>query len=348
MIFPRPFAIDIFDSGTLGRAVIRAETYLTPSDSFGFQTNDASDTPMITFEPDSDDTQSEAFNLVGRSFDFSGTQNYVWRMGHNMNPAGAPVNSSRPMMGDEYEQFYRSGSFRSAERHIGVFQAPGRAVQRPITIFLDSVEAAPSINGNNLGINIEQLYVNDGLSATRRLTVDGTSGVLVTDVPLAVSHTSTSKDALTLNLPTSTTGKYLSFSYNAVEFDSMNKFGELYLTGSGQAGAGVRSALLTVKGRSQTTHVVQFEQSDSTPNFQIASDGSYIIYRTVTHYMRTSNGLYLQNTSNVTQFSVQANGQLWTNQRVAATTLGSVTGKIEVFNTSGVSQGFLPLYGSIT
>lgn len=41
-------------------------------------------------------------------------------------------------------------------------------------------------------------------------------------------------------------------------------------------------------------------------------------------------------------------GKIGTNQTAAATTLGSVTKKLEVFDNTGASLGFIPIYGSIT
>lgn len=41
-------------------------------------------------------------------------------------------------------------------------------------------------------------------------------------------------------------------------------------------------------------------------------------------------------------------GSLGVGNRVAATTLGNVTGSVEVFDTAGVSLGFMPLYDAIT
>lgn len=41
-------------------------------------------------------------------------------------------------------------------------------------------------------------------------------------------------------------------------------------------------------------------------------------------------------------------GKIGTNQTAAATTLGSVTKKLEIFDNAGNSLGFIPIYGSIT
>lgn len=41
-------------------------------------------------------------------------------------------------------------------------------------------------------------------------------------------------------------------------------------------------------------------------------------------------------------------GKIGTNQTAAATTLGSVTKKLEIFDNAGTSLGFIPIYGSIT
>lgn len=41
-------------------------------------------------------------------------------------------------------------------------------------------------------------------------------------------------------------------------------------------------------------------------------------------------------------------GKIGTNQTAAATTLGSVTKKLEIFDLAGNSLGFIPIYGSIT
>lgn len=41
-------------------------------------------------------------------------------------------------------------------------------------------------------------------------------------------------------------------------------------------------------------------------------------------------------------------GKIGTNQSAAATTLGSVTKKLEIFDNAGNSLGFIPIYGSIT
>jgi hypothetical protein len=55
-----------------------------------------------------------------------------------------------------------------------------------------------------------------------------------------------------------------------------------------------------------------------------------------------------QNAVTTPVFAIDDGGQIRTNQRVAAVTLGAVTGKIEVFNGAGVSQGFIPIYNTIT
>lgn len=45
---------------------------------------------------------------------------------------------------------------------------------------------------------------------------------------------------------------------------------------------------------------------------------------------------------------VSLTGKVGTNQTAAASTLGSVTKKLEVFDLAGNSLGFIPIYGSIT
>jgi len=48
------------------------------------------------------------------------------------------------------------------------------------------------------------------------------------------------------------------------------------------------------------------------------------------------------------QFGVGATGQIKTNQTSAGTTLGTVTGKMPVYNASGTLVGYLPVYDDIT
>jgi hypothetical protein len=49
-----------------------------------------------------------------------------------------------------------------------------------------------------------------------------------------------------------------------------------------------------------------------------------------------------------TRGKIIASGGIGVGNSAAATTLGTVTKKIEVFDASGVSLGFIPVYGSIT
>jgi len=50
----------------------------------------------------------------------------------------------------------------------------------------------------------------------------------------------------------------------------------------------------------------------------------------------------------VTQFGIQNDGKIMTNQTAAATTLGSVTDKIPIYDGTGTLVGYIPIYDAIT
>jgi len=68
----------------------------------------------------------------------------------------------------------------------------------------------------------------------------------------------------------------------------------------------------------------------------------------------TADILQVQNGASANQFSVRSDGKaiahvgLGVGNSAAAATLGSVTGKVEIFDASGTSLGFVPVYDSIT
>lgn len=303
-----------------------------------------------TVTPEVADTYSKTFNFSGDSFPNSdATNNFVVRLGHNIDNGGGPVDVTRSTLQDEWEQHYVNSGVEVVERHLA-FTPVGLAVQRFITFLGRSDGVAPaSPDQNSLGLIADQVYIRSRANVVEYLRVDATAGFNVQNLAVGVKVDMTSAgNGVSMYAPASNTGKYISFVYNSGEFAQMNKFGELYLAGSGLAGAGTRSALLTVVGRASTTHTLQIESSGTVPIIQVASDASYIISKAATFYFRGGDFTF-QNSSNVSQFLILTDGKIRTNQTAAATVaVGTLAGKMPIYNIAGTLIGYVPLYDAIT
>ena len=352
----------ILDSGATGRSLLQSATAAAartlldiPGQSNTWtapQSTQISASNYIFKQvlPEASDTYSKPFNFIASSFANSdSTKNFVFRIGHNLANGGGATDASRSTLQDEWEQHYVAGGVDVVERHMG-FTPAGGSVQRFITFLGRSDGTAPaSSNENILGFIADKVYIRERTNTTEYLSVDAASGFAVKNVGLSVEPIGTSLTGLTLKMPNNTTGNFLTFTYNAAGFGEMNSYGQLYLTGSGKTGSAPRASLVTLRGSSSSAHTFWVEDTGGTPNLLIQSDGTVNIYRTATHYMRSSNGVYFQNLSSTTQFAVLANGQIWTNQRTARTALaspGTVTGSIELRDQAGTSIGSIPLYAN--
>lgn len=63
---------------------------------------------------------------------------------------------------------------------------------------------------------------------------------------------------------------------------------------------------------------------------------------------QTADLVQATDSTNAVQFGVAADGKVKTNQTSAGTTLGTVTGKMPVYDASGTLVGYMPIYDSIT
>lgn len=356
MIYPKPFAVDILDSGAFGRSVVQSSDgsiiYGTANTWTALQSTQISASNYIFHQvlPESSDSYSKPLNFIASSFaNSNSTKNFVFRIGHNLANGGGATDASRSTLQDEWEQHYVAGGVDVVERHMG-FAPAGGSVQRFITFLGRSDGTAPaSSNENILGFIADKIYMRERTNTTEYLSVDAASGFAVKNVGLSVETVGTSLTAMNLKLPNSATGNFLTFTYNSSGFSEMNSWGQLYLTGSGKTGSAPRASLVTLRGSSSSAHTFWVEDTGGTPNLLIQSDGTVNIYRTTTHYVRSSNGVYHQNLSSTTHFAVLASGQIWTNQRSAATgPVGTVTGKMPIYNTSGTIQGYIAIYDAIT
>lgn len=79
--------------------------------------------------------------------------------------------------------------------------------------------------------------------------------------------------------------------------------------------------------------------------FIFGSDGSQVALQTVIATGETQ----IENLGSGTETFRIANGRIETDQIQAAVgPVGAITGKLEIFDDNGVSQGFLPVYATIT
>lgn len=294
--------------------------------------------------PEASDTYSKPFNFVASSFaNTDATKNFVFRMGPNLANGGGAVDASRSTLQDEWEQHYVAGGVDVVERHMS-FAPAGGSVQRFITFLGRSDGTAPaSSNENILGFIADKIYMRERTNTTEYLSVDAAGGFAVKNLGMSVETVGTSLTALNLKLPNSATGNFLTFSYNAAGFGEMNAYGQLYLTGSSKSGSATRPSLVTFKGVSNSAHTLWVEDVNGAPNLLIQSDGTVNIYRTTTHYVRSSNGVYFQDLSSNTQFAVLANGRIWTNQVSASAPVSGATKKLAIYNTSGVLEGYVAI-----
>lgn len=66
------------------------------------------------------------------------------------------------------------------------------------------------------------------------------------------------------------------------------------------------------------------------------------------HPSQTANLVEWQNNATAVQYAIGPAGELKTNQTSAGTTLGTVTGKLPVYNAAGTLVGYVPIYDAIT
>lgn len=324
--------------------------------------NNSTGTPNAFFRPGTPDTQSAPFTMGGRSYLFTGvttpTQvyNYVWRMGHNMDSVGGAIDPARPVLKQEFEQNYfanyadgaRVEDILVTEWHL-VHTPPGGSDQRLITTFCRWNGATTPTN-NNLKFFVEQLQHRNAANNKDFWTCDSTQGFQIADWPLGVNITTTSKIPFSINVPISHNADMFRVNYNAATFMYLTKFGELAIDSSAtQSGSSVLGASLYVRGRVGSTYNFYVLASDGNARIRVnQSTGATGIIIFNSQFQNYGSFDQYNAAGSTLLFQIGGTGNIRTNQRVAGTTLGSVTGKIEIFNESGVSQGFLPLYNSIT
>lgn len=278
-----------------------ANTWTAPQT---YQAIDAGSDAFFSFKADASDTTSSQFRWIGRTTIFAGTKNFVVKGGFNIAPSGGAVDAAKPILTDEWEPDYNTGTRRVVERMIS-FTAPGRPTQRPIGLFLDWQEAAPSVDGNSLAFNIEQLFQNDGLGTTRIFTSDKVSGFVS-------AYPGRFESSLYCNAPSGTNQYTMGIA-------------QLY-NGAIKSGFQSRGALYVNPDDSHTDYSATFRNG-------VGALGP----------------LYCTNSDASPLFYLNNSGHIHTNQRAAATgPVGTVTGKMPVYNTSGVLQGYVPIYDAIT
>lgn len=91
------------------------------------------------------------------------------------------------------------------------------------------------------------------------------------------------------------------------------------------------------------TAIFSIYDSGSTPRFTVNNDDGVVALG----YPLTVAG-YVSATGDVVGANLRTSGNLGVGNSAAATTLGSVTKKVEIFNSAGTSLGFVPIYNSIT
>lgn len=371
MLFPKPFAVDILDSGTLGRALVRAETaptahaLLDASEWATTQTRRSDNTsPYFSLEPDSEDDESDPFNVVASTgvFDGAGSDtgtgtgagryDFVVRMGHNVAAGGGPVNTSRPSLAIEFEQNYLFGGGQFCEWHLA-FRRQGAAFdQRPISAFL-RWDAEPTRDNNQLAFLVEQVFHRRADGTTNLFTSDSTGGFRTTDVPIGTEHSGTSANHLVLRGPTGMASnvRFMQVLKNSSELAFMTRYGEFKLDGTlSGAGTGENNAMLEVNGRTGTSGVVRFRAEDGTTNrFYINSGtGAFAAIQSNGQWQH-SGPLQVFDTNGSTQrFRVNEAGNVATDQVTAASALGALNGVWPIRNIAGTIIGYLPTYATFT
>lgn len=295
------------------------------------------------------DPDSEPYNFVGGSYaNDVGTDNFVVRLGHNITAGGGAVDAARPYVADEWEQDYYNpilGPGRYVERHLS-FKAPGEDIQRVWT-FGGRWDAEPATPAQNqLGFNVDSIYHYNRDRTDQYWTVDGVYGMQFTNIPFGTNNTETTAEHLIIRGPAAQTTPFITVAQNGITCISVNSKAEMFIDGSSVGAGAGGTAMLQVRGRVGTSLSVLFEDRNAQPIFSIAGDGSYTL----------NNGLLLQRNSISVQTSggvetfavVNSSGIIRTNQTAAATTPGSVTHKMPIYDTSGTLVGYIPIYNAIT
>lgn len=199
---------------------------------------------------------------------------------------------------------------------------------------------------NQLGFNVDSIYHYNRDRTDQYWTVDGVYGMQFTNIPFGTNNTETTAEHLIIRGPAAQTTPFITVAQNGITCISVNSKAEMFIDGSSVGAGAGGTAMLQVRGRVGTSLSVLFEDRNAQPIFSIAGDGSYTL----------NNGLLLQRNSISVQTSggvetfavVNSSGIIRTNQTAAATTPGSVTHKMPIYDTSGTLVGYIPIYNAIT
>ena len=297
---------------------------------------------QITPDPQVD-TQSSPFNFVGGSFDFSGTENFVVRLGHNIGQGGVSVDADRPMVASEWEQDFLTGGNRYAEHHLahrGDFV--GSTLRRPITYFLRNDDEPANDSQYSVDFGVRQITQTwDGDVLFRSNTVNG---VQAFNVPLGTSHTDVAVSHLNLAGPAGQTAPFVTFSRNAAELGRLTALGELVLTGATGGTVSSESAMFKVVGRTGTAAIITFATAGGTTRLEIdQTEGSTGQLRSAGQWYHSGQFAVRSNVSVTTGFLVAPTGVIYTNQTSAGGPAGAVVGKMPIYNTSFALVGYIEI-----
>lgn len=327
-----------------------------------FQLNDTTPYIPISFLPD--ESQSNDFSFVGLSFLFTGAgtptqvENFVTRIGHNTDAGGSPVDAARPKLAIEFEQNYFSNysdagrveDILVSEWHLA-FKRPGVAEQRPITFFGRwNVATAATPSTNNLKFLVQQVEHKNAANDTFFWTCDNLVGFKIYDLPLSVNTTTVATNLLSLNAPTSQSGRYLSMAYNAAEWGYITRFGELALdTSATGAGASVLGSSLYVRGRTSTGNNLGIFASDGNARIRVTqgtgATGVIIFNSQFQNYGQFDQYNAAGSTLN---FQIGATGTIRTNQWTTASALGALNGVIPITDNASGTVKYVATYASFT
>lgn len=258
------------------------------------------------------DSQSNPFNFVGGSFDFSGTEDFVVRLGHNVAQGGANEDPSRAMLADEWEQDYLTGAgIRVSERHLAhKGDYIGATLRRPMSFFLRN-DADPAIDPE-YAVEFELLKLSQKWNDVKFVESDLTSGLRTRDVPIGTDHTITTVAHLNLRGPTGQTANFMQCAKNSGQFFTMNGYGEITLntttTGTDASGA---NAALDVQGRTQTPYSLAVRSANGTERLVVESANGTGAMRSASTYIHWGTFRLFDSTGATERVQFGSNGNVF-------------------------------------
>lgn len=355
-LFAKPFASDILDSPAFGQSLVRSSSAaelrsLSGVTSFAnswtakqtYPTNQSSADPFLAFTPDATvDTENNSFSMGARSYDFTTYKNNVWRMGHNMDPAGVAMNAARGVIKDEWESKYEQFGVFNCERHC-VFAKPGGSDQRFMTFNGSWTTTTPT--NNALGFYVERLRHRNAANDTDYWQCDSGVGFQIGNWPVGITHTSTNQIPLTINVPTAQAADYFRVVNGNGALWRISQKGELIInTAAAASGASAEQASLYVQGRVGTNYNFYVTASDGNARMRVSqATGAVGSIAFNSNFDNFGSFTQWNSAGSTLNFQIGGTGLIRTNQTSAGGPAGSVVGKVPFYDNAGTLVGYAEL-----